>query len=122
MFKIKQIKIIGFWGKHILDVTFYDDVNVIIGKNGSGKTTFTSILHAVLTVDVEWLYDFEFEFVEIKLAFDRKVKTIKVKKSIPEDYKFPIVEYLVSRKSFKLRVIGTDDSVPLHFRRRYFRR
>ncbi|MDQ5768101.1 AAA family ATPase [Thiothrix subterranea] len=118
MFKIKHIKIMGFWGKHILDVAFYNDVNVIIGKNGTGKTTFMSILHAVLTVDVEWLYDFEFEFVEIKLVLDKKIKTIKVKKSIPDDYKFPIVEYYVSRKNFKLRVIGTDDAVPLHFRRR----
>ncbi len=77
MFKIKYIKISGFWGEHTVETNFYSSVNVIIGRNGTGKTTFMSILHAVLTVDIEWLYDFEFNEVEIKLIDGKKTKTVK---------------------------------------------
>jgi len=118
VFKIKSIKIAGFWGEHTLEADFYKSVNVIIGRNGSGKTTFMSILHAVLTVDVEWLYDFEFNEVEIKLNEGKSSKTIKVKKIESDDYRFPLVEYSISRNKFRLRVIGSDENVPLHHRRR----
>lgn len=118
MFKIKSIKVDGFWGHYTLAADFYSAVNVIIGRNGSGKTTFMSILHAALTVDVEWLYDFEFNAIEIKLINNKKIKTIKLTKKLQDDYRFPVVEYSISRKKYKLRVVGSDESVPLHFRRR----
>jgi energy-coupling factor transporter ATP-binding protein EcfA2 len=118
MFKIKYIKISSFWGEHTVETNFYSSVNVIIGRNGTGKTTFMSILHAVLTVDIEWLYDFEFNEVEIKLIDGSKSKTIKVKKIISIDYRFPHVEYTISKNKFNLRVVGSDENVPLHFKRR----
>lgn len=118
MFKIKYIKILGFWGEHTIETNFYSSVNVIIGRNGTGKTTFMSILHAVLTVDTEWLDDFEFDQVEIKLIEGKRTKTIRVKKNNSNDFRFTRVEYLISRKKYTLRVIGTDDNVPLHSRRR----
>ncbi|MCH2042246.1 MAG: ATP-binding protein [Saccharospirillaceae bacterium] len=118
MFKIKYIKISGFWGEHTIETNFYNSVNVIIGRNGTGKTTFMSILHAVLTVDTEWLDDFEFDYVEIKLSEGNKTKTIKVKKIISSDYRFTHVEYVISKNKFNLRVVGSDENVPLHFRRR----
>lgn len=118
MFKIKYIKISGFWGEHTIETNFYNSVNVIIGRNGTGKTTFMSILHAVLTVDTEWLDDFEFEQVEIKLSEGNKTKTIRVKKNISNDFRFTHVEYVISKNKYNLRVVGTDENVPLHFRRR----
>ncbi|WP_028023360.1 ATP-binding protein [Enterovibrio calviensis] len=118
MFKIKYIKISGFWGEHTLESEFNNSVNVIIGRNGTGKTTFMSILHAVLTVDIEWLYDFEFKEVEIKLSEGKKTKTIKVKKIISNDFRFPHVEYVISNNKYSLRVVGSDENVPSHFKRR----
>ncbi|HHQ4675183.1 TPA: AAA family ATPase [Aeromonas veronii] len=118
MYKIKSIKISGFWGEHTLEADFYNTVNVIIGRNGSGKTTFMSILHAILTVDIEWLYGFEFCDVEIKLIAGKKSKTIRVKKSISDELRFPLVEYYISRSKYTLRVVGPEENIPLHFRRR----
>ena len=114
----KKVKISGFWGEHTLNADFDNDVNVIIGRNGTGKTTFMNILHAVLTVDVDWLDDFEFNLVEIKLTNKNKTKTIKVAKDQQEDYRFQSVQYSISNKKYVLRVANSNESVPLHFKRR----
>ncbi|KKD60180.1 hypothetical protein RN22_12730 [Grimontia sp. AD028] len=118
MYKVKKVKISGFWGEHTLNADFDNDVNVIIGRNGTGKTTFMNILHAVLTVDVDWLDDFEFNLVEIKLTSKNKTKTIKVSKDQQEDYRFQSVQYVISNKKYVLRVANSNESVPLHFKRR----
>ncbi|WP_191117365.1 AAA family ATPase [Vibrio campbellii] len=118
MYKVKNVKISGFWGEHTLNADFDNDVNVIIGRNGTGKTTFMNILHAVLTVDVDWLDDFEFNLVEIKLTDKNRTKTIKVFKDQQEDYRFQTVQYSISNKKYVLRVANSNESLPLHFKRR----
>ena len=40
MYYISDIVINGFWQRGTINCKFFDDVNIIIGKNGSGKTTF----------------------------------------------------------------------------------
>ena len=57
MFKLKTIKISGFWQAFGAAAEFKEDVNIIIGKNGSGKTTFMNIVHAVLAVDMDALFE-----------------------------------------------------------------
>jgi len=71
MFKVKSIQITGFWGDGTATSTFHDDVNIIIGKNGTGKTTFMNIMHAVLAVDTDALLENYFQSTQITL-FDGK--------------------------------------------------
>ena len=61
MNKVDSISIEGFWGNHSLKIPFHDDVNFLIGVNGSGKTTVINLIAAVLTADFETLdrYDFK---------------------------------------------------------------
>lgn len=65
-FKIKSISIKGFWGEYVCSNEFNNDINIIIGKNGTGKTTFMNILHAVLSLDIDELIDNEFTEITIK--------------------------------------------------------
>lgn len=118
MYKIKTVKIKGFWGEYTLDAKFNNDVNVIIGRNGTGKTTFMNILHAVLTVDLDWLDDFEFSNVEIKLTENDSQKTIKVIKNTASEYRFQSVQYTISNKKYELKVANSNENLPIHFKRR----
>lgn len=110
MFIVEKVEINGFWHRFDAACIFNEDVNIIIGRNGTGKTTFMNILHSVLTVDLVGLAENDFESARISLINGSKRKTIKVVKSEDLDYPFPLVTYQISRKKEKaLRLIGGDD-------------
>jgi predicted ATPase len=46
MFRLKNVDIKSFWGQYSIVSDFNPDVNIFIGRNGTGKTTFINILHA----------------------------------------------------------------------------
>tara|TARA_R110002033_G_scaffold169513_1_gene210322 strand:+ start:127 stop:1392 length:1266 start_codon:yes stop_codon:yes gene_type:complete len=120
MYKVKEISINGFWYSLNAKCEFNDNVNIIIGRNGTGKTTFMNILHSVLSVDVDGLADNDFDEVEIKLGYKKRNKTIKVKKIDSTESMFCHVEYQISTKKFKLRLINQDDHrMPLTYKRRF---
>ncbi|MCB1048616.1 MAG: AAA family ATPase, partial [Calditrichaeota bacterium] len=102
MYKIQSVHIRGFWKSKILKVSFRDDVNILHGKNGSGKTTFINILNAVLSVDLEALADLAFDSITITLVDGTKRKTIRVNsRQIPER-SYIEYNYKVSQKHFKV--------------------
>lgn len=109
MFKVDKVEIDGFWHRFDVSCQFNEDVNIIIGRNGTGKTTFMNILHSVLRVDLTGLSENDFEEIKITLIERGKRKTIKVKKIEDDDYPFPLVEYQISRKKKTLRLLGSDD-------------
>lgn len=65
--KIKLVEINKLWGVKSIACPLYNDVNIIIGSNGSGKTTFLNIIEAVLQCDVPVLSSIIFESVVIYL-------------------------------------------------------
>ncbi|PLW83643.1 ABC transporter ATP-binding protein [Kineobactrum sediminis] len=109
MFKVESVEIDGFWRRVDVQCGFNNDVNIIIGRNGSGKTTFMNILHSVLTVDLNGLSENEFNSARVTLIKGKKRKTIKVTKTDDERYPFPVVDYQISRKKHHLRIISSDD-------------
>ncbi len=77
---IESFKIEKLWGYRDIDLTFNNDVNVLIGPNGSGKTTILNLLHAILSGDLRSLANINFEQAKIRLRSfkGRSVRTIKV--------------------------------------------
>ncbi|MBD2565995.1 MULTISPECIES: AAA family ATPase [Nostoc] len=49
---IKDVEIKGFWGRSKASASFFEDVTIFIGLNGTGKTTFISLISSVLNVDI----------------------------------------------------------------------
>jgi predicted ATP-dependent endonuclease of OLD family len=106
MFKIKKIFIEGFWQKLKVNLDLNDNVNIIIGRNGTGKTTFMNLLHSALTVDTDGLIENEFKFMEIKLSYKNQQKTIKIEKIFNKnDELYYDFIYTISRKSYHIRTV-----------------
>jgi len=109
MFKILSVDIKGFWQRVNAKCSFNNDVNIIIGRNGTGKTTFMNILNSILSVDLEGINSNDFSSAEIKLQDGLKRKTIKVVKIDSITSPYSIIEYQVSTKKYQLRVINSED-------------
>ncbi|HEY5580249.1 MAG TPA: AAA family ATPase [Rhodoferax sp.] len=120
MFKVKSILIKGFWQSKEAGSTFRDDVNIIIGRNGSGKTTFMNILHAVLAVDIEALYENVFQSVTITLIDGKRTRTVRADRIERNSTSLPLIEYHISNRRYIASLIGIDDgrSMPPSMRRR----
>lgn len=96
MFKLKTIEIDGFWQTKTASTAVRDDVNIIIGKNGTGKTTFMNIVHAVLSVDLDALYDNAFRSVTLTLIDGERTRTVRADRRELETTPFATVEYHIS--------------------------
>lgn len=119
MYKIMSVEIDGFWQRLNAKCTFNEDVNIIIGRNGTGKTTFMNILNSILSVDLESMNSNEFEKAEVILRDGRKTKKIKVLKKESNTSPFSTIEYQVSSKKYSVKVINTDDRrISATYRRR----
>ncbi|MBY5982771.1 ATP-binding protein [Halomonas sp. DP5Y7-2] len=93
---------------------------MIIGKNGTGKTTFMNILHGVLAVDINSIEENDFKSVKITLVDGKRKKTIKATKLEDERYPFSVIEYQISQRKFTLRLMGLQERrYPTSIRRRF---
>ncbi|MGJ8516376.1 AAA family ATPase [Carnimonas bestiolae] len=119
MYKIFEVKIDGFWHRFDAKCRFNNDVNIVIGRNGTGKTTFINIINSILTVDAKGLVENEFCSVKIILKDSKnKTRTIEVQKNDNDD---PIVhlEYKISTSKYSIAVSLFDDRrLPMLTRRR----
>jgi ATPase involved in DNA repair len=72
MYKIHSVKIDSFWHRFNAGGQFNETVNIIIGRNGTGKTTFMNILYAVLSVDIDGISANDFKSVSVILINNGK--------------------------------------------------
>jgi predicted ATPase len=119
VYKVQKVQIAGFWNRFGVECQFNENVNILIGKNGTGKTTFMDILNSVLTVDLEGISANDFASVEIILVSGESKKTIRARKLNSEVDPFPIFEYQISQKKYRIRLITFDDKrMSINYRRR----
>ena len=99
---IESFKIEKLWGYRDIHLAFNDNVNILIGPNGSGKTTILNLLHSILTVDIPKLLDVNFEQAEIKLKKfkSRSVLTIIVKVDVTSS----LLELAVGKNEITLNI------------------
>jgi len=64
---LKSFSINGLFGDRNVKIPFKDDIKILIGENGLGKTTVLSMLYYTLTSKLFKLKDFD--FVSLELAF-----------------------------------------------------
>ena len=66
------------WGNRTIKTNFNKDVNIFIGYNGTGKTTFLNIITGILSVDLSKLLHNKFSEARMILISD-DTKTQKQK-------------------------------------------
>lgn len=119
MFKLQRVQIDRFWHRFDAGCEFRPDVNIIIGKNGTGKTTFMNILHAILSVDIDAIAVNDFECATVVLFDGNKKRTISATKVDDARSPYLMVEYQISRQKYSVRLPSSDDRrMAMHFRRR----
>jgi predicted ATPase len=113
MYKLKDIEIKGFWGQHTVKTTFHNDVNIFIGLNGTGKTTFMNIMQAVLAVDLEELSNLQFESITLRIMKGGSTRKIQVDKNPDDLLEYKSLTYQISRTKYKFPILSED----LHYNR-----
>jgi predicted ATPase len=88
--KIKLFKVNKLFGDRDISISFNNDVKIVVGENGLGKTTVLNILYYTLTNKFYKLNDFDFESIEIKFSTNKKLVLPKAKLiDIDEELKAP---------------------------------
>lgn len=108
MFRLKNVKIEGFWGEYVVESNFFHDSNIFIGRNGTGKTTFINLLQAVITVDIEMLHNMQFDNVVINLEEGKKKRKIEVIKQA-EKLKYSTLIFKIGTRIFELPMLPVSD-------------
>ena len=71
MSKIEKFVIHGLWNKKNVELKFKDNRLILVGENGSGKTTILRIIYAFLASRIDILKQENFQYIE--LYIDGKV-------------------------------------------------
>ena len=119
---IENVKIEGFWGEHSINFDFHDDVNFIIGINGSGKTTAVNIIVAALMADFSELDRLEFSKITIKLKSknSRKKPSVTINKKPNKEGPFSSIQYEIKESAGdKPITLSLDDYEEQMMLRRY---
>jgi len=106
MYKLKNVKIQGFWGDCIIDTTFFNDFTFFHGENGTGKTTFISILQDVLEFDLEAISFHQFVKIELILNNGSKTRKISLEKISDNDIEYTEIHVKIGRSKYVLPVIN----------------
>jgi len=68
MSTLKKFLVTSLWGEKDLSLNLHEDVNFLIGTNGSGKTTVINLIAAALSADFQTLDRVEFKKIEMHLS------------------------------------------------------
>jgi len=74
---IKKFKITGLFGFRNVDIDFDDNVKILIGENGFGKTTILNSLYYLLNKKYTKLSNIEFETMELNFEKEEKIQFTK---------------------------------------------
>lgn len=109
MYLIKKVEIDGFWGKYKISTDFHPDVNVFIGKNGTGKTSFINMLSAVLKGDLKSLLLLDFRKITIILINEKsKTRKISVTKIESPETSLQELVYKIGTRNYKFTMSVRD--------------
>lgn len=120
---LKRIQIVGLHGNKTVDIKIRDNTLILVGENGSGKTTILRILFHFLSGS--WLSLFQFRFDEIiatidgidhKVTHTEVVKNFKIDSQILGDLPPPI-RHRVLELALELTASDQLDRVPIELHR-----
>lgn len=76
---IKKVVLKKLWDYKDIVCNLNEDINILIGPNGSSKTTFIMIIEAILKVDLYSIENIKFDSIRIEIEKQRSIHNIEVK-------------------------------------------
>ncbi|WP_198147235.1 AAA family ATPase [Pseudoxanthomonas mexicana] len=70
--KLVALRAKGIYGQFSLNLRFNPDLNILVGANGSGKTTTLRLIHGLLGASLEDLYQIPFERLQVAVELPKK--------------------------------------------------
>lgn len=119
---IKHAKIEGSNNRLSVELRFHKDLNIITGKNGSGKTTTLKLLWYLLSGNIEWaIKEINFENAEIttdKLKLTLRRNPLSVRKSVSgrdgkSQYEWEITCQLEGGQQFRRNIRAAEDPMEI---------
>ena len=78
-YRVRSLDLQDLWGYRTVALDFHPDVTIVIGENGTGKTTILNILRGILTADRSlFSYRFTQATVELSAFSDHSPETVVV--------------------------------------------
>src|SRR4051794_24079723 len=108
---LKSFVIKGLFGDRNVVIPFKDDIKILIGENGLGKTTVLSMLYYTLTTKLFKLKDFDFKTLELAFTDGQKILIDKAKLlASDEDIEMNLPAHLINAVS---RSLDTKDIIEI---------
>lgn len=78
--KLKRLKIESLHNLYNYEINFFDNVNILFGKNGCGKTTILNIINYIISGRLYKLRQYDFKLIELEFFNIKTEKIIIYKK------------------------------------------
>lgn len=75
---VKHIEVFGLHGRVNISLTLRPDVNILYGRNGSGKTTVLHIIANILNGSIDRFAYIVFDRIKVCLHSDRVIEVIRI--------------------------------------------
>lgn len=122
---IKHVNVKGLWGVKSFDTSFHRNINILIGQNGSNKTTFLNLIEACLMADLRTLQRIQFDTIQFLLENDNEDrKTIIVNRTHEDNW--IVFIYTIDDETVEIRTFdeiedhGYHMGMPGIMREKYF--
>ena len=110
---LKSFSIYGLFGTQDVHIPFDEDIKILIGENGLGKTQILGMLYCLLNGNIEKLSDYSFDRLELvfvdngKLGISKKELFIFLqnKPQIRWDQVFPLKKNIEKNFIYRSRII-----------------
>lgn len=70
--KLLAFRAKGIYGQFSLNLRFNPDLNILVGANGSGKTTALRLIHGLVSASIEELYQIPFEMLQLSIELPKR--------------------------------------------------
>lgn len=103
-YRIASLEVTNLWGRRSFNVDFRPNVTILIGENGTGKTTLLSLLHSILTVDLPALSILHFDEAVLRLTSFSSASRRTIRVTSTDEG----IEFQVGQRTFRFTSIEPD--------------
>lgn len=112
-YTIKHVNVKGLWGVKSFDTSFHRNINILIGQNGSNKTTFLNLIEACLMADLRTLQRIQFDIIQFLLENDNgDRKTIIVNRTHEDNW--IVFKYTINDETVEIRTFDDIEDHRFH--------